>query len=68
MAQDAAKSYQRYAAARDEKKMLDSEVARTAGISQVTLSEWKNGRSMPKFDKMSRIASAVGITIAEIYG
>ena len=68
MAQDTAKCYQRYANARDEKGLLDADVASMASVSPVTLSEWKSGRSMPKFEKMSRIAAAVGMSVAEIYG
>ncbi len=32
-------------------------VSKETGISQVTLSDWKNGRSNPKIDKLQKIAN-----------
>lgn len=38
-------------------------VARETGISPTTLSEWKNGRSTPKQDKLQKIADYFGISL-----
>lgn len=63
-----ATSYARYVKARDAAHMRDSQVAEAAGVPQPTLSDWKSGRSMPKIDKLARIAAAIGTTASEIYG
>jgi transcriptional regulator with XRE-family HTH domain len=38
-------------------------VAKSTGISQTTLSNWKSGRSIPKNDAMQKIADFFGVTI-----
>lgn len=38
-------------------------VAKETGISQVTLSDWKNGRSVPKVDKLQKIANYFEVPI-----
>ena len=38
-------------------------VAKDLDITQSTLSDWKSGRSMPKTDKLSKIAEYFGVTI-----
>lgn len=61
-------SYEIYAKVRDQKEMIDSQVAEASGVPQSTLSDWKSGRSNPKFDKVSRIAVALGVPVMELYG
>lgn len=39
------------------------QVSKETGVSQVTLSQWKNGRSTPKVDKLKKIADYFGVTI-----
>lgn len=58
----------RYVEIRDKKHMKDSDVAKTAGIPQSTFSDWKKGKSMPKVDKMMRIAEALGVDYPELAG
>lgn len=38
-------------------------VSKQTGISASTFSDWKNGRSVPKADKMKRIAEYFGVSI-----
>ena len=56
-------SYERYCEIRDNKGLKDAHVAETAGIGKSTFSDWKNGRSVPKREKMEKIAKALGISI-----
>lgn len=55
-------AYCRYCYARDKQGMKDAEVAKKSGIGKSTFSDWKSGRSMPKEEKMRKIATAVGST------
>lgn len=38
-------------------------VAKETGISQPTLSDWKNGKSVPKADKLQKIADHFNVTL-----
>lgn len=38
-------------------------VAKDTGISQTTLSDWKNGRANPKADKLLLLAEYFGVTV-----
>ena len=38
-------------------------VAKATGISQATISDWKNGKSKPKVDKLKKIADYFGVSI-----
>lgn len=50
-------TYEEYAKIRDEKGYTDYKVAKETGISRTTLSAWKNGKYMPKGDKLSKIVN-----------
>lgn len=54
-------TYEKYAKIRDEKKLTDGKVAEIAGIGRSTFSDWKSGRSIPKFEKMQKISEALGM-------
>ncbi|WP_312370863.1 helix-turn-helix domain-containing protein [Lachnoclostridium sp.] len=43
-------------------------VAKDTGIPYSTLSDWKNGRSTPKQDKMLKIAEYFGVTLNYMMG
>lgn len=43
-------------------------VSKATGISQATLSDWKLGKSVPKIDKMHKIAEFLGVTTDYILG
>lgn len=44
------------------------QVAKATGIAQSTLSDWKNGRSIPKMNKMQKIADYFGISVDYLLG
>ena len=43
-------------------------VSKATGIAPSTFSDWKNGRSTPKADKLRRIADFFGITTDSLFG
>jgi len=43
-------------------------VSKATGISASTFTDWKNGRSVPKTDKMKRIADHFGISLDSLLG
>ena len=55
--------YEIYCKLRDEKSLKDADVVRGTGITKSTFSDWKNGRSEPKRDKLQKIADYFGVTI-----
>lgn len=56
------------------KKLIDSKgitayrVSKGTGIAEATLSDWKNGKSTPKVDKLRKIADYLGVTLNELIG
>ncbi len=44
------------------------QVAKATGIAPSTLSDWKNGRSTPKADKLARIADFFSVSLDELLG
>lgn len=61
-------TYEKYAKIRDEKKLTDGKVAEIAGIGRSTFSDWKSGRSIPKLEKMQKIAEALEMDYAAFVG
>ena len=55
--------YEIYERIRNEKGLRDSDVCKGAGISSATMSEWKKGRYTPKLDKLTRIATFLGVSV-----
>lgn len=55
--------YAKYAEFRDALNLTDYKVAEKTGISRSTLSDWKNGISTPKADKMLKIAELLKIPV-----
>ena len=39
-------------------------VSKETGVSRTTLSDWKNGKSTPKQDKMQKIADYFGVSLS----
>lgn len=39
------------------------QVCKATGIASATMSDWKNGKSMPKQDKLKKIADYFGVTV-----
>ncbi len=56
-------SYSRFDSLMKAKGVSAYRVAKDLDITQSTLSDWKSGRSMPKTDKLSKIAEYFGVTI-----
>lgn len=55
--------YEKYAAIRDKRGVSDYQVWKDTGIATATLSDWKNGISKPKTDKLKILADYFGVTI-----
>nr|DAS42799.1 MAG TPA: Repressor protein CI [Caudoviricetes sp.] len=59
-------SYEKYASLRDEKGISDYQVWKDTGIATATLSDWKNGISKPKTDKLVILADYFGVSINDL--
>lgn len=55
--------YERYCEIRDRKGLKDAHIAEQTGIGRSTFSDWKSGRSVPKREKLEKIADALGVSI-----
>ncbi|MCI8284988.1 MAG: helix-turn-helix transcriptional regulator [Firmicutes bacterium] len=55
--------YERYCKIRDYKNLKDARVAEATGIGKSTFSDWKNGRSVPKNDKLQKIADVLDVSL-----
>lgn len=55
--------YESYQKLLDEKGLKNADVSRATGISNMTLSDWKNGKSTPKQDKLMKIADYFGVSL-----
>lgn len=56
-------TYERYEEIRNSKGLKNADVARLAKIPPSTFTDWKQGKSTPKYEKMSRIAEILGVTV-----
>ena len=43
-----------------------SQVAKATGIAASTFTDWKNGRSIPKADKLAKIADYFSVSLDEL--
>lgn len=55
--------YEKYCELRDKAHLTDYKVSKMAGIGQSTFTDWKNGRSVPKTEKLAKIATVLGVTV-----
>ena len=55
--------YERYKKLLDEKGLKNSDVSRGTGVSNMTLSDWKNGKSKPKTENIVKIANFLDTTV-----
>lgn len=55
--------YEIYQELLDKNKIKSADVSRATGISNMTLSDWKRGVSVPKTDKMQKIADYFGVSL-----
>ena len=60
--------YDRYCELRDERGVKDATVAKNAGITKSTFSDWKAGRYTPKKEKLEAIAEYFDVPISYFYG
>ena len=49
--------YEKYRQLRDDKGVTDYRVSKDTGITKSTFSDWKNGRSKPKIEKLQILAN-----------
>lgn len=55
--------YEKYARLRDKQGLTDYRVAKTTGVTTVTLTNWKQGNYVPKSDKLKPIAELLGVEV-----
>lgn len=55
--------YEIYCKLRDEKGLKDADIVKATGITKSTFSDWKNGRSKPKSEKLQKIADFFEVSI-----
>ncbi len=58
--------YENYEAVRKARGIRNSDVCRATGIRPSTMTDWKNGRCTPRVENLSKIATALGVTIDEL--
>ena len=51
-----------------EHNVTPYQVYKATGVAQSSLSDWKNGKSKPKYEKMKKIADYFGVTIEYLLG
>lgn len=55
--------YKKYEKLRDNRGVTDYRVAEDADVTRSTFSDWRSGRSYPKFEKLQKIAAYFGVPI-----
>ena len=50
----------------DRKGIKISDVVKNTGIAYATISSWKYGTYSPKYEKLQKIASYLGVSVADI--
>lgn len=55
--------YTKYAELRDSAGVKDATVAAATNIPKSTFTDWKNGRSKPKLEKLMKIAKYFDVSI-----
>lgn len=58
--------YAKYAELRDSKNLKDIDVSRKTGIPASTFTDWKNGKSSPKIDKLIKIADLFEVSLDDL--
>lgn len=61
-------AYERFAKLLQERNVKAAHVSKATGIATATLTEWKNGKYVPKVDKLRLIAKFFGVPIEYFYG
>lgn len=60
--------YDDYAKIRDSRGLNDTQVSKRTGIPRAAFSDWKAGRSVPKFDKLKAIAECLCVSVLTLMG
>lgn len=60
--------YDRFLAILKSKGLSAYKVSKETGVSQATLTSWKNGSYVPKYDKLKKIADYLNIDVSELTG
>lgn len=55
--------YDKYVAFKNERGLTDYRVANDTDITASTFTDWKNGRSKPKIDKILKIANFYNVPV-----
>lgn len=55
--------YKKYKKLLNETNLTSYKVSKDTGISQSTLSDWKLGVSVPKIDKIKKLADYFGVSV-----
>lgn len=55
--------YERYVELRDKKGVTDYRVSEDTGITRSTFTDWKNGRSAPKVEKLLLLAEYFDVPV-----
>lgn len=55
--------YEKFEALLQERNLTPYKVSLVTGIAQSTLSDWKNNRSKPKFNKLLILARYFGVSV-----
>lgn len=59
--------YEKFEKLLKEKNVTPYRVHKETGISTATLSDWKNGKSQPKKDKIEKICEYFGVPVSYFY-
>ncbi|MEA5136440.1 MAG: helix-turn-helix transcriptional regulator [Candidatus Fimivivens sp.] len=62
------KSYEVFADLLERHNITPYRVYKETGVPQSSLSEWKRGNSMPKIDKMQKLAEYFGVSVDYLLG
>lgn len=60
--------YERFEELLKKNKVTASDVSRETGVPRSTFTDWKKGRSTPKFDKLVKIANYFRVPVEYIVG
>ena len=52
--------------ARKAQGLTQEQLAELIGVTQGTVAQWENGLTHPSFEKIPKVANALGITVEEL--
>lgn len=58
--------YERFESLLKERKITPYKISKKTGVATSTLTSWKNGRYIPKADKLLKIANYLEIPVEEL--